>query len=184
MKSILLSVAIFIVCISQICAQFSHPGRGMYVNKFFRTAVNSNGNLGVDQNLSILSVTSKEDALLQYAKDNHITYLVLYDLHRVFGEPLFETYLCSFIEKAKTQYCIEKIGVPSSCASMFDNVASAEATPPLVFRENDPPAYREKLGITQKSYKPGDSLFYLSEVVKLSVPLFQNSYSVTNTSSL
>ena len=106
----------------QSSAQFTHAGRGMYVDKFFRTAKNTAGITVVNPVFSVLGVQAKEDSLLEYAKENHITYLVLYDLYYVFGNPTFEGYLCAFIQKAKTQYCIEEIGAASSCSSLFDNI--------------------------------------------------------------
>lgn len=148
-------------------AQFAHNGRGMYVDKFFRTATDLSGNTIVDQNLSILSIASKENALLSYAKENHITYLILYDLHRVFGNALYENYLCSFLQKAKTLYCIEYIGVASSCASMFDNLSDSIGTPPIAFaapefvNEYTSPGVLDQLAFVEDHYQPGDSLFYL-----------------------
>src|SRR5262245_45467000 len=97
-------------------SQINEPGRGMYVNRFFRTSANQSGNVIIYPNYSILGIQSKEDSLLTYARDNHITYLILYDLHRLFGDAQYESLLCSFIQKAKEDYCITKIGVASSCA--------------------------------------------------------------------
>lgn len=141
----------------------------MYVDKFFRTNLDPNGNVVVDPNLSILSIASKENELLKFAKENHITYLVLYDLHNVFGNPTYEGYLCDFMEKAKTLYCIEKIGVASSCASMFDNVHSMSPTPPFVFANPDSSTFQGKMKFLQKQFKPGTSDFYISEAVKLNL---------------
>jgi hypothetical protein len=150
-------------------AQLTHGGRGMYVDKFFRTTVNTSGSTIINQNHSILSIAAKEDSLLQYCKDNHITYLILYDLHYVFGNTTYESYLCSFMQKAKTNYCIEKIGVASSCAGMFDNVSSVAATPPVVIPESRNSDFKDKVSIALEMFQPEDSLFYLSEVTKLSL---------------
>ena len=94
------------------------PGRGMYVNRFFRTSTNQSGTVIVDPNYSILSIPAKEDSLLKYAHDHHVTYLILYDVHRVLGNATYESYLCAFIQKAKSDYCITKIGIASSCAAL------------------------------------------------------------------
>ncbi|TAH40936.1 MAG: hypothetical protein EYC69_09715 [Bacteroidetes bacterium] len=156
-------------------AQFTHEGRGMYVDNFFRTTYNTSGSTIADQNRSVLGVSVKENALLQYSKDNHVTYLILYDLHRVLGNSTFEGYLCGFLQKAKTQYCIEYIGVASSCASMFNSVIDQAGTEPLSFSspeyENfaNVPGFVNQLGFLENNYEPGDSLFYLSEFIKLNM---------------
>lgn len=140
----------------------------MYVDKFFKTNINSSGATVVDPVYSILGIPAKENALLQYAKENHFTYLILYNLHRVFGNATYEGYLCSFIQKAKTQYCIEKIGAASSCASMFENIA-VSGTAALAIPDKFNQAEKIQLAKIGKTYEPGDSMFYLSEVAKLSM---------------
>lgn len=157
-------------------AQFTHAGRGMYVDKFFRTAKNTSGATVVNPVFSILGVEAKEDSLLNYARENHITYLILYDLHYIFGNATFENYLCAFITKAKTKYCIEKIGAASSCTSLFDNVFSLVPTAPILFSERfNSNRYssdeQSKLSIVETQYFPGDSLFYLSEATKFNMRL-------------
>lgn len=155
-----------LLCI-KTSAQFTHSGRGMYVNKFFKLSVNSSGAIIPDANRSILSFTDKEDSLLNYCKENHFTYLVLYDLYYILGNPLYESYLCSFLEKAKTQYCIEKIGVASSCSAMFDDVAQIAPSPALFLQNNFDPVFQNKMAIVQSSLPLSDSMFYVSEVAKL-----------------
>ncbi len=147
-------------------SQFTHAGRGMYVDKFFRKTLNSAGIPVIDQNLSILGIPAKEDALLEYAKTNHFTYLVLYDIGNVLGDPTSEGYLCSFIEKAETRYCIEKIGIAGSCSGLFDNVAMMAPTPPYIFNTSSNAILQNPLSFVQNTYQPGDSLFYNSEAIK------------------
>jgi hypothetical protein len=142
----------------------SDPERGMYVNRFFRTSANTSGNVIVDPNYSILSIPEKEDSLLKYAHDHHITYLILYDVHRVFGNSVYENYLCSFIQKAKDNYCISKIGIASSCAAMFDNVAVMEPSEPYVFAS---PNHPSSLSFVQYKHEFSDPMFYLAEATKL-----------------
>src|SRR5688572_12017974 len=121
MKHFLLSVIIFLSLPSfPQFAPESNPHRGMYIDKFFKTELGSNST--VDPNFSILAVDmnrdgifEKEDAVLRYAAQNHITYLNLYDLHRIFGRNYsawdqnrlrnvnMEEHLCRFIRKAKTE---------------------------------------------------------------------------------
>lgn len=70
----------------------SDPRRGMYVNKFvtYQTLTIYTGSNKLDTANSILGVDAnhdgvfeKEDRLLEYCRDNHITSLVLYDLRDV-----------------------------------------------------------------------------------------------------
>ena len=168
------SLLFFVLLFKNSSAQFTHAGRGIYVDKFFRTAINTSGVTVVNPVFSILGVQAKEDSLLKYAKENHITYLILYDLYYVFGNSTFEGYLCSFIQKAKTQYCIEEIGAASSCSGLFDNIYTMAPTPVISFSESvNSKRYasdvKNKLRIVETQYKPGDSLFYLSEVTKMSI---------------
>ena len=74
----------------QSLAQFapeSDPHRGMYIDDFMKfypgTSIvdTSRSTLGVDRNFD--GIFEKEDAILQYACENHITYLALYDLHKI-----------------------------------------------------------------------------------------------------
>ncbi|REJ84275.1 MAG: hypothetical protein DWQ39_10235 [Bacteroidetes bacterium] len=154
--------------------QLPHSGRGLYVDKFFRSTNSPSGSLIVDQNLSVLSVTQKENDLLQYAKDNHFTYLILYDLHRVLGNPLFESYLCNFIQKARTEYCIEYFGAASSCASIYNSVVEGGSEPmDLSGRNSSSLSYSPELDslfqLLSEDYQPGDSMFYFSEAIKLNL---------------
>ena len=176
MKRIIFLFLLLCLIFFKTSAQFSHAGRGMYVDKFFRTAKNTSGATVVNPVFSILGVQAKEDSLLNYARENHITYLILYDLHYVFGNTTFENYLCAFITKAKTKYCIEKIGAASSCTSLFDNVFSLVPTAPILFSERvNANRYtsedQNKLSIVETQYFPGDSLFYLSEATKFNMRL-------------
>ena len=155
-------------------AQFTHNGRGMYVDRFFRTAINTSGATVINPVFSILGIPAKEDSLLNYARENHITYLILYDLYYVIGNATYEGYLCDFIEKAKTQYCIEYIGVASSCSGLFDNIFSVTSTASISFSDPDfaghySSSLQAELEIVEEHFKPGDSLFYQAEVTKLSM---------------
>jgi hypothetical protein len=104
-------------------AQSRDPHRGLTVTRFlqFTPASINSGYPRVSLSFSILG-TAREDSLLSYARDNHITYLEIYDLHRVFryndsagtilpnGKSLIDG-LCDFITKAKNNYCITEVGV-------------------------------------------------------------------------
>ena len=101
----------------------SDPHRGMYIDKFVKTPLSTSSRLdsafsvlGVDANFD--GVFEKEDSILKYASDNHITYLNLYDLHKVIGRNLMvwdenlkrevnlEAHLNRFMKKAKSKKII------------------------------------------------------------------------------
>src|SRR6187402_390432 len=118
----------------------SDPHRGMYVDKFAKRV---QGSSAYDPKFSILAVDEnrdgifeKEDALLTYCAENHITDIELYDLEKILGgtitvwnentkmnEPL-ELHLCRFMQKARDQYCITEIGAAGSTAYNFDSVVA------------------------------------------------------------
>ena len=168
------------------------PHRGMYIDKFLNFNTNSinNGAAFVDSSNSILSVDvnhdgiyEKEDRLLSYCRDNHITSIVLYDLRNIIGkgytawDPIssryvdLEEHLCRFINKARRSYCITEIGAAGQTRGFFNRISTmySAATPPIHFS----PA--ETIRVMSNSIlalaandtlMPGDSLFELSEDVK------------------
>jgi hypothetical protein len=116
------------------------PHRGMYIDLFLKLKP---GNTVIDPVFSILSVDKnfdgifeKEDAVLQYACENHITYIAMYDMGRIIGEGHsawdenihqyvdLEQHLCRFIEKAKSQYGITQIGIIGGSARLFDSLST------------------------------------------------------------
>jgi hypothetical protein len=114
---------IFISILFQIGTQKSYAQtssltnnkRGMYVNNFLEVTDN-----GITvQDFSILGITAKENALLNFADKNHIRYLILYDMTEIFNNDVdlsvtqrqnLISQLKAFINKAKTVYHIEEIG--------------------------------------------------------------------------
>lgn len=141
MRTLTTSFLLFFLCTSAL-AQFSpehDPHRGMYVDRFWKQKWNSNTE--VDPTFSILTVDEdhdgifeKEDALLRYAAENHITYLALYDIYRILGRSYtawngstrrmenLEDHLCRFIKKAKEQYGITQIGLIGGSDVFFDSL--------------------------------------------------------------
>lgn len=122
-------------------AQFapeSDPHRGFYIDHFLRFQSGtseldtSRSILGVDKNFD--GIFEKEDAVLQYACENHITYLALYDLHRILGTNKTiwnenthqfensEKHLCRFIEKARSLYGVTQIGAIGGSSNYFDSL--------------------------------------------------------------
>lgn len=119
----------------------SDPHRGIYVDRFAKRLQGASN--VYDPNFSILGVDmdrnglfEKEDALLDYCSENHITTIELYDLEKIFGGSLtawnentkmqesLETHLCRFMKKARDQFCITEIGAAGSAAYNFDSVVA------------------------------------------------------------
>lgn len=142
MKKFLLSI----LCLFSASFAFSQPApesdphRGIYVDRFAKKVQGGNA---YDPNFSILAadlnrdgIFEKEDALLEYCAENHITDIELYDLEKIFGGTLtawnentkmyetLEQHLCRFMQKARDQYCITEIGAAGSTAYNFDSVAA------------------------------------------------------------
>lgn len=83
------------------------PKRGMYVGQFY----------------TILGDAKAEQALLEYAKNNKITYLALYTLHRdIIGNSDREQQLSDFILKAKTLYGVQEVGAVIEGKAFFAEV--------------------------------------------------------------
>ena len=135
-----LPMLFFIFCFNQLNGQAVDPHRGLTVTQFlnFTPTSENNGYPRVAASFSILG-TPKEDSLLEYAKQNHITYLELYDVYKVFhyndsagtllsnGETLIDG-LCLFIQKAKSNYCISEIGVASESSEVFGDAYSFDTS--------------------------------------------------------
>jgi hypothetical protein len=111
----------------------------MYIDKFVKTSFYDSTK--VDPSFSVLAtdtncdgIYEKEDAMLDYASENHITYLALYDLHRIFGRQLYawdenqnrtvdlEEHLFRFIKKAKSKYGVTLIGAIGGSERFFDSL--------------------------------------------------------------
>ncbi len=168
-RQLVIVVALLLFNIYKTMGQLPDPGRGLYVDRFFRPVISS-GTVTIDPNYSILGIPSKEDALLQYAMDNDITYLILYDIGKVFNDPDYSDYykdlLCSFIRKAKTQYCIKLIGVNSACASLFSDNFGITASPAYILSNHN--RSNQELKYVENEYSPEDHFEFLkSEVTKL-----------------
>ncbi len=148
-------------------AQLTHTGRGMYVNGFFSTAINGSGQSIINSATSILGVTTKENELLQFAKDHHITYLTLLGTHNIFGNATWESLLCSFIDKAKNTYCVELIGVSNSCADAFNDVTLFSGLPQTPNYPLPQSMQSHPLSFVQQTHNPGTFMFARAESGKL-----------------
>lgn len=181
-----LPILFFIFCFNQLNGQAVDPHRGLTVTQFlnFTPTSENNGYPRVAASFSILG-TPKEDSLLEYAKQNHITYLELYDVYKVFhyndsagtllsnGETLIDG-LCLFIQKAKSNYCISEIGVASESSEVFGDAYSFDTsfstpTPPLSLTTTEQqffPSGSSLVNLLTQTFQPNDSLFIVSEKVK------------------
>ena len=169
MKRILSTIVVLLLSIYLFpgYAQLTHSGRGMYVNSFFDTAINGSGQQIINSATSILGVTAKENELLQYAKDNHITYLTLLGTHNIFGNATWEALLCSFINKAKNTYCVELIGVSNSCADAFNEVTLFSGLPQTPNYPLPQSMQSHPLSFVQQTHAPGTFMFARAESSKL-----------------
>ncbi len=145
------------------------PGRGMYVDNFFKWVSDAGS---VDRNLTILGNDTKEDALLEFCDQNHITYIILYNVNTILDH-LNDTYdgktvkqhYCEFLDKAKNLHCISKIGVAGG-GTFFSNPQLRTATPPITLNASE----RSRIGfdpaIIEQVKETDDPEFERSEQLK------------------
>lgn len=186
----LLLLPLVIICF-QAFSQFpdeSDPHRGLYVDRFAKKLQGANV---YDPNFSILAadlnrdgVFEKEDALLQYCSENHITDIELYDLEKIIGgsltawnentkmyEPL-EKHLCRFMQKARDQFCITEIGAAGGAAYAFDSVVAFNErypeTEPYRLRQDQRSSilFDTTLNIVERRIPSTDPEFKKAEVLK------------------
>jgi len=166
----------------------SDPHRGLYVDRFAKKLQGANvydpnfSILGADQNRD--GIFEKEDALLTYCAENHITTIELYDLEKIFGGTLtawnenthqyeiLEKHLCRFMQKARDQYCITEIGAAGSTAYNFDSVAAFNErypiTEPYRLRHDQRTSvyFDSTLNIVERSIPVSDPSYKKAEVLK------------------
>jgi 6-phosphogluconolactonase (cycloisomerase 2 family) len=92
--------------------------RGMYVDGFKCILGN---------NRSALS--EEETALLEYAQNNDLKYLALYDLDHIFGNSTREGQLDFFIAQAKSNFGILEVGAIGDSKEFFDDVITYNNNP-------------------------------------------------------
>jgi hypothetical protein len=175
-----------------LSAQFApeaDPHRGMYIDKFFKLQLNSSTKL--DPAFSILAVDKdrdgiyeKEDELLEYVAQNHITYINMYDIHRFLGKNLMawdeekkrnvkiEEHFCRFINKAKTQYGVTQIGAIGGSVNFFDSLTTYIDRYPVTdpYRLSNKiinsPRFDTTLYMVERTYPVGDPAEKTSELLK------------------
>ncbi len=177
-----------------------HP-RGIYVDKFISLYTDGNGLPQLDPNTSILGVDEfpsgnpdgiyeKEIELLNYCKENRITYLVLYDMRLLTNgvlasnnPPLYnylKDRLCEFMTEAKNNYCINSFGAVAFKASSFQDIVNYNtnnAIPPfnLTIQEKNLLGNNQLLinVIESTTINPTDSTFYIQQLFRFGIGMYR-----------
>lgn len=184
-KLVIFSLIVIIFYPIKVNAQEKNPHRGLTVIHFigFTPASINNGSAEVSLPFTVLG-TDREDSLLAYARDNHITHLELYDLHKVFrydGDPgsLLPNgmhpvdALCNFINKARNNYCIDEIGAGGEEETFFDSVYtfdSARVAANVIYLDSAQQVFfsgnRELVNLLTQVHYPSDTMYLLSTELK------------------
>ncbi len=146
-KTFIAFISILFISLNANSQLLDHP-RGMYVDRFFSFSGDKEPGFhtaaDIDRNITLLGDEVKENELLQYAKDHHITYLLLYDVHKfiydldmLYNGSTVGQLFCNFISKAKNQYCIQKVGVAGSTRGFFDDFKANIETVPLQLTQQE-----------------------------------------------
>ena len=180
-----------LLCFAQPDISESDPHRGMYINRFLKyntLTINSGAN-DIDTSNSILSIDvnhdgifEKEDRVLQYCLDNHITTIVLYDLRNILGRGILawnendnqfqdlEEHLCRFMEKARIRYCINEIGAAGQGQGFWSGIQDAFTVPTPALRfsnsERSMPSFSPFVNLADTMYEVTNPLFGESEELK------------------
>ena len=72
----------------------------------------------------VLGNTAAENAMLKFARDNGINYLIMYDLQGLVATSTRATQLASLISRAKTQYGVQQIGAALAESQFADNIVA------------------------------------------------------------
>ena len=165
----------------------SNPHRGMYLDHFLKILPSGE----IDQAFSVLSVDTnrdgifeREDAILEYCAQNHITYIAPYDMGKILGRNRtawnentrqyedLEKHFCRFIQKAKNEYCIDQIGAIAGNESFFDSLMTFTEryppTEPYRFRQEqlNSPVFNPALRMAENTYPDGSREQRLAEFIK------------------
>lgn len=157
MKEIVIFSILFLSFTASLSQTTNDEHRGLYLDYFAKSIPGQSSVydpifsvLGADENKD--GIFEKEDALLRYASENHITYLTCYDMNRILGTSTtcwnentkryekLEEHFCRFSTKAKNEYCITQIGVAAGGPRTYDSVFTYLERWPLTerFEPKDP----------------------------------------------
>ena len=174
-----------------------NPHRGLYINNFFvldpgswnsltppYTIAPNVGILGTDINHD--GIFEKERELLEYCRDNHITFIILLNLHQLFGSEVklwdenqgrsvpIEDHLCRFMNDARNNYCIDQIGAAADNSNTFQVYSNSisifsNKTAPIVLSASQRNSYASNpdlLLMEDATLQAPDPKFYQSECLK------------------
>lgn len=79
---------------------------------------------GTAQIAGVLGDTAAENAMLKFARDNGINYLIMYDLQGLVASSTRATQLASLISRAKTQYGVQQVGAALAESHFADNIVA------------------------------------------------------------
>lgn len=72
----------------------------------------------------VLGNAAAENAMLKFARDNGINYLIMYDLQGLEANSTRATQLAALISRAKTQYGVQQVGAALAEARFADNIVA------------------------------------------------------------
>ncbi|MBK9673443.1 MAG: hypothetical protein IPO70_14705 [Bacteroidetes bacterium] len=172
-RQLILLMAILLFNQFNLLAQAHDPHRGLYIDEF--ATIDNSENLVPA--FSILGQTAKEDSLLTYCKENHITYIAIYNLTSVIDNDADsispkEQLLCNFMQKAKTNFGITQIGAivgGKNSVALVDSFQHRGITPTPEYIFTNPEkasSFYKNLKFVENAYQQGDSLFEIAEITK------------------
>lgn len=184
-KIITVFVLTFLMTRQDAEAQSHDPGRGMYVDAFALAADAEH----LIPGYSILGNSAKEDSLFLFARENHITYLALYNLNEIFNgdtiKTVLDTLLCDFIRRAK-QNGIKKIGAVISSPDRLDvltNFNERLFNPNKAWTftnaEKSTSAY-SRLQFVENSYSDTSALFEIAYMTRLMLQVAHFNKAIIN----
>lgn len=191
-KYALLILVFFSSCFSVQAQYVPLPDcRSLYVDDFIKFY---SDDIHVNPSFSILGVDggggvyTKEDQLLEYCKENHITHIVLYDLHLissklgdlydVSGGQTYGQHLCRFINKAKTDYCIQTIGAAGYSSYGWVGSFNANYAQTAVYNFANQAVnsvFNNHFSFVTQPHAVGDPLFFRAENAKMFLRLMDFS---------
>ena len=185
-------------------AKLKDYSRGMYVNDFIKFIGNPDDQI-VDLNLTILGNDSKENELLNFARESNFTYLLLYDLYplwKYMGDVdtrtgiTFGEELCKFMNKAQNEYCIHRFGVAGSAKDFFEDIMTVNQSPVFHLTSVERARLSSQsplLIVEDETIHKGDSKYLMSEFLKFMLAMtsfntpnsarFSGSSNTTNAST-
>jgi hypothetical protein len=171
-------------------AQAVNAHRGLYVDDF--ALADAGGNL--IPGFSILGQSSKEDSLLHFCKENHITYITLYGLNQVLDNNPVDSHkdslLMNFILKARRNFGITEIGAALGSNAAVNRIDTYQRylfpTAAYTFTGAElNSGFYYQLKFVENNYIQGTDSFAIAELTKefLNISRFNRLFTVTNDSA-